>query len=118
MTTEKTRPPLVFQSLVNATRGIPAIGVSQPTGDGDTVFVIRGQWWPVGQPVTVTLVGVGVSPVHPVADRGGSFNYAVNQGHEFFAGMLPAGIYTIRVSDGEAASADVASHRAIVMPTR
>jgi hypothetical protein len=91
-----TRP---FPSLVDATPGIPAIGVSQPTGDADTVFVIRGQWWPVGQPVTVTLVGVGASPVHPVADRAGTFNYAINQDHEFIAGVLPAGTYTVRVSD-------------------
>jgi hypothetical protein len=69
------------------------------------VFVIRGQWWPVGQPVTVMLVGVGVSPVHPIADHNGSFNYAVNQGHEFFAGALPAGTYTLRVSDAAGATA-------------
>jgi Protein kinase domain len=94
-----------FRTLVNATPGIPAIGVSQPTGDGDTVFVIRGQWWPAGQPVTVTLVGVGASPVHPTADHDGSFNYAVNQDHEFFAAVLPAGTYTIRVSDAAGASA-------------
>jgi hypothetical protein len=94
-----------FQALTDATPGIPAIGVSQPTGDGDTVFVIRGQWWPIGQPVTVTLVGVGASPVHPIADRGGTFNYAVNQDHDFFAGGLPAGVYTLRVSDAEGASA-------------
>jgi hypothetical protein len=69
------------------------------------VFVIRGQWWPVGQPVTVTLMGVGASPVHPIADHGGNFNYAVNQGHEFFAGALPAGIYTLQVTDAAGASA-------------
>lgn len=97
--------PPPFQELANATPGIPAIGVSQPSGDGDTVFVIRGQWWPVGQPVTVTLVGVGASPVHPIADHGGTFNYAVNQDHEFFAGALPAGTYTLRVTDAAGASA-------------
>jgi hypothetical protein len=101
------RPPSTqpFPSLVDATPGIPAIGVSQPTGDGNTVFVIRGQWWPVGQPVTVTLIGVGASPAHPVADQAGSFNYAVNQDHEFFAGALPPGTYTIRVSDAAGAIA-------------
>ena len=97
--------PPPFQSLADAAPGIPAIGVSQPTGDGNTVFVIRGQWWPAGQPLTITLVGVGASPVHPVADHDGSFNYAVNQGHDFFAGVLPAGTYTLRVSDAAGASA-------------
>jgi hypothetical protein len=94
-----------FQTLADAAPGVPVIGVSQPAGDGDTVFVIRGQWWPVGKPVTVTLVGVGVSPRHPIVDRDGSFNYAINQDHEFFAGVLPAGIYTIRASDAAGASA-------------
>src|SRR5215469_3890507 len=100
-------PPGVapFQTLADARPGIPAIGVSQPTGDGDTVFVIRGQWWPVGEPVTVTLVGIGASPVHPIADRDGSFNYAINQEDEFFHGMLPAGTYTVRVYDAAGATA-------------
>lgn len=96
-------PP--FPTLADAAPGIPAIGVSQPAGDGDTVFVIRGQWWPVGKPVTLALVGVGRSPIHPIADRDGSFNYAINQDHEFFAGVLPAGTYTIRASDAAGASA-------------
>jgi serine/threonine protein kinase len=94
-----------FQTLANARPGIPAIGVSQPTGDRDTVFVIRGQWWPAGKPVTVTLVSVGASAVHPVADHDGSFNYAINQDHEFFAHSLPPGTYTVRVSDAAGASA-------------
>jgi DNA-binding beta-propeller fold protein YncE len=55
--------------------------------------------------VTVTLVGVGTSPMHPIVDRGGSFNYAINQDHEFFAGVLPTGVYTIRASDAAGASA-------------
>jgi hypothetical protein len=100
-----------FPTLAGATPGIPAIGVSQPTGDGDTIFVIRGQWWPVGTRVTVTVVGIGTSPLHPIADHGGNFNYAINQDHEFFAGVLPAGTYTVRVSDpagaGAAASFEV-----------
>lgn len=94
-----------FQTLAGAPPGIPAIGVSQPTGDADTVFIIRGQWWPAGKPVTITLAGVGTSAVHPIADRGGTFNYAINQDHEFVAGALPAGTYTVRVSDAAGASA-------------
>jgi len=99
-------PGAPFGTLADAKPGVPAIGVSQPTGDGNTVFVIRGQSWPVGKPVTVTLVGLRVSPIHPVADRGGTFNYAINQDHEFFPGPLPAGTYTVRVTDAAGASAE------------
>jgi len=98
--------PPPFRTLADAAPGIPAIGVSQPAGDPDTVFVVRGQWWPAGKPVTITLVGVGTSPVHPIADQDGSFNYAINQGHEFFAGLPAAGTYTLRVTDAAGASAE------------
>jgi hypothetical protein len=98
-------PGAPFRSLIDATPGIPAIGVSQPTGDQTTIFVIRGQWWPAGEPVTVTLVGFGTSSIHPIADEDGSFNYAINQDHEFFAGSFRVGTFTIRVTDRAGASA-------------
>ncbi|HXW44602.1 MAG TPA: serine/threonine-protein kinase [Streptosporangiaceae bacterium] len=85
-------------ALADTTPGTAAIGVSQPTGDPDTVFVVHGQGWPVGKHLTITLVGVGTSPIHPVADGAGMFNYAINQDHEFFPGGLPPGIYTVRVT--------------------
>ena len=34
----------------------------------------------------------------PTVDRKGTFNYAVNQGHEFFTGPLPPGKYRAQVS--------------------
>jgi DNA-binding beta-propeller fold protein YncE len=79
--------------------------VSQAIGDQATIFIIRGQWWPPAKPLTITLVGFGTSPVHPIVDDDGSFNYAINQDHEFFAGSIPAGTYTIRVTDRAGASA-------------
>jgi hypothetical protein len=79
--------------------------VSQAVGDQATIFIIRGQWWPPGKPLTISLVGFGASPVHPIVDHDGSFNYAINQDHEFFAGSIPVGTYTIRVTDGAGASA-------------
>ena len=36
--------------------------------------------------VTVTLVGVGASPDHPVTDLEGTFNYAIDQGHRHILG--------------------------------
>jgi hypothetical protein len=48
--------------------------------------------------VTIELAGVGDSPIHPIVDRAGSFNYAINQGHEFRPGQLPPGAYEVVVT--------------------
>jgi serine/threonine protein kinase len=78
--------------------GAPALCISQPWGDGDTVYVLHGTGFSPGQPVTISLAGVAVSPVRPVADQDGMFNYAVDQGHYFFHGPLPTGRYRVVAS--------------------
>jgi serine/threonine protein kinase len=83
------------------TSGTAIVAVSQPTGDPDTIFVIMGQSWPPLTRVTITLVSHGKSRtsfIHPITDRAGNFNYAINQDHEFFHGVMPVGIYTVRVT--------------------
>jgi hypothetical protein len=71
--------------------------MSQQSGDPLTGFVVTGQGWPPGRSVTVTLVGVGTAPGHPVVDGAGTFNYLINQDHEFFPGSIPPGRYQVRV---------------------
>ena len=93
-------------AVANAQPGVPNVAVSQPYGDSNTVFIVRGANWPVGKPVTVTLVGVGASPDHPIADDAGTFNYAINQDHEFFPGGLPVGTYTVRITAAGGHSAE------------
>jgi len=87
------------------TPGVPIIAVSQPTGDSDTGFVIHGQFWPPDMPVTIDLLGVRVSPIRPVADQQGMFNYVINQDHEFFPGGMPDRVYTVRVTGTNGATA-------------
>jgi serine/threonine protein kinase len=77
----------------------PQLCISQPFGDGDTVFIIHGVGFSPGSRVTVTLAGVGSSPDHPVADGAGMFNYAVDQGHVFFSGEIPSGTYHVLAKD-------------------
>jgi len=76
----------------------PQIAFYQTLGDSHTVFVMHGVGWAPGQPITVTLVGVGTSPEHPIVDRAGTFSYAINQAHEFFGSGLPAGTYHVMVT--------------------
>jgi Protein kinase domain len=76
----------------------PQLCVSQPYGDSDTVYVIHGSGFVPGTPVTVRLLGVGVSPERPVADRQGTFNYAIDQGHYFFRGAIRPGTYSAVVT--------------------
>jgi serine/threonine protein kinase len=90
-----------------AAGGPPAALSLNPFGDPDTGFVIHGANWPPGTIVTIALAGFGVSPDHPVADAAGSFNYTINQSHEFRRGMLPPGAYQVTVtgSGGQRATA-------------
>jgi serine/threonine protein kinase len=85
--------------------GRPGIVVLQPFGDGYTVFVVQGAGWPPHRTLTVALAGIGTSSVHPAADSAGNFSYAIDQGHEFFKGMLPPGAYRVVVTAADGARA-------------
>jgi serine/threonine protein kinase len=98
-------PPGVLNPAV-ANSSSPYVALNQDFGDPNTGFVVHGQNWPANRPVSITLVGVGMSSIHPLADNKGTFNYAINQDHEFFAGSLPPGIYTVRVTDSAGASSE------------
>jgi len=73
----------------------PKLVVSQPSGDGHTVFVVHGSGFRPLTQVRIELVGSGFSPDGPVADQRGTFNYAIDQGHVFFRGLIPVGDYTV-----------------------
>jgi Protein kinase domain len=88
-------PPSAFPP---APRGSPQIVMLQPIGDPATVFLIHGTGWAPQSHVTVTLAGHGQSPVRPAVDLQGTFNYAVNQGHEWFPRQIPPGVYQIVVT--------------------
>jgi hypothetical protein len=92
-------PPSQFPVVPS---GSPRVQVLQPIGDPATIFLIHGTGWAPLTRVTVTLTGRGRSPVRsavrPVADLQGTFNYAINQGHEFFARGIPPGVYDVVVT--------------------
>jgi serine/threonine protein kinase len=89
--------PASQASLSARQAGRPRIAPYQTFGDTNTVFVVHGEGWKPGEKITVALSG-RASPVHPVVDDAGTFNYAINQDHEFFRGGLPAGTYRVVVT--------------------
>jgi serine/threonine protein kinase len=88
-------PPSAFPAVAS---GSPQIVMLQPIGDPATEFLIHGTGWAPRSRVTVTLTGYGASPARPVVDLQGTFNYAVNQGHEFFPRQIPPGVYHVVVT--------------------
>jgi serine/threonine protein kinase len=78
--------------------GTPRVCVTQPYGDSQTVFVIHGNGFVPFTSITVSLVGIGTSRDHPVTDLEGSFNYAIDQGHDFFRRSMPPGTYHVLVT--------------------
>ena len=89
--------PASQASLSARSAGRPQIALYQTFGDSNTVFVVHGEGWKPGEKITVALSG-HASPVHPIVDDAGTFNYAINQDHEFFRGGLPAGTYRVLVT--------------------
>ena len=81
--------------------GAPKIVLNQKFGDGDTGFALHGTGLIPGRKVTVR-VDDRPSPARPVVDFGGSFNYVINQTHEFFPDKIPAGTHRVTVTvDGD-----------------
>jgi serine/threonine protein kinase len=101
-TTTATAPCILSPTINSA----PQICVNQPFGDGYTEFVIHGVGFVPKEPVTVALDGVA-SPDHPTADKEGTFNYVVDQGHYFFHSKpIPPAIYEVVATAPGGISAD------------
>jgi hypothetical protein len=93
--------------VTTGTSGTPKLTMGQPFGDGVTVFVVHGSGFLPGTQVKVALTGRGASPIAETVDPRGTFNYAIDQGHEFFSGTIPVGDYQVVVtgSSGRTAKA-------------
>jgi hypothetical protein len=88
-------PPSSFAPLSGSRPGIEMI---QPTGDGNTGFVVHGAGWPPRSTLTLALAGRGSASVRVVVDGAGSFNYTIDQGHVFYPGPIPAGRHEVVIT--------------------
>jgi hypothetical protein len=89
--------------------------MGQPMGDGVTVFVVHGSGFLPGTQVKVALTGYSTSPVAETVDPRGTFNYAIDQGHAFFPGMIPVGDYQV-VGGGAARAPGAPPPAAVGLP--
>ena len=85
-------------TLPNGTSTRPKLVMGQPFGDGYTVYVVHGSGFVPLTQVQVHLMGHGVASFRPTVDQKGTFNYAIDQGHRFFPGAIPAGTYHVLVT--------------------
>jgi hypothetical protein len=85
-------------SLPSGTSARPKLVMGQRYGDGFTAFVVHGSGFVPLTTVGVDLVGHGTASFRPTADQQGTFNYAIDQDHVFFAGPMPVGTYHVLVT--------------------
>ncbi|MEU5879068.1 serine/threonine-protein kinase [Spirillospora sp. NPDC047279] len=97
-------PPVPWSGAGERLGGKPRIMLNQPQGDGHTVFVVHGRGWSPGAQITIRIDKLKPSPAKPVADVKGTFNYALNQNREFFAGKIPPGVHHILVTSADGAT--------------
>jgi hypothetical protein len=95
-------PPSCTQRSPGTT---PEICVNLPYGDGETGYVIHGSGFQTFTQVTVAITGVGTSPERPTTDMQGTFSYVIDQGHQFFRGEIPAGLYHVVATESGGRSA-------------
>jgi Protein kinase domain len=88
-------PPNPPTSLPTGTSRKPKLVLNQPFGDGHTVFVVHGSGFLPLTPVRIEIAGHGFSPDRLVADQRGTFNYAIDQGHVFYPGLIPNGYHKV-----------------------
>jgi hypothetical protein len=102
-------PGPVPSTLPPLATGPPAVEMLQPLGDQTTIFVIHGANWPPGTRLTIKVAGLGISPLHPLVDKLGTFNYAINQDDELRQGLMPLGKFQVIVMDpaGQQATAKI-----------
>ena len=81
--------------LPTGTSTKPKLVLNQPFGDGHTVFVVHGSGFIPLTRVRIEIAGRGFSSDRLLADQKGTFNYAIDQGHVFYAGLIPPGYHQV-----------------------
>jgi DNA-binding SARP family transcriptional activator len=90
-------PPPLPEGGTAQQSAVPTITLNQTYGDGNSTFVVHCSGLKPGRKAFVLLDSGRASPHTPVVDARGTFNYVINQGHEFYSGKIPPGSHRVTV---------------------
>ena len=86
-------------SPAGGTSDTPKLTMGQPEGDSYTGFQIHGSGFVPSTHVSVALVGFGTAKFEPQVDLKGTFNFTIDQDHDFFRKGIPIGTYHVLAKD-------------------
>jgi len=91
--------------------------MGQPRGAPDTGFQIHGSGFVPSTHVSVALVGVGTAKFEPQVDPKGTFNFTIDQDHDFFRKGIPIGTYHVLAKDSNGVQSARAEFKVVPPPS-
>jgi serine/threonine protein kinase len=99
------------------TSNTPKLTMGQPRGDPYTGFQIHGSGFVASTHVSVALVGIGTAKFEPQVDPMGTFNFTIDQDHDFFGKAIPVGTYHVLAKDSNGVQSASTQFRVTPPPT-
>jgi serine/threonine protein kinase len=104
-------------SPAGGTSDTPKLTMGQPLGAPYTGFQIHGSGFVPSTHVSVALVGFGTAKFEPLIDPKGTFNFTIDQDHDFFRNEIPVGTYQVLAKDSNGVQSARAQFRVTAVPT-
>ena len=104
-------------SPAGGTSDTPKLTMGQPQGDSYTGFQIHGSGFVPSTHVSVALVGFGTAKFEPQVDPKGTFNFTIDQDHDFFRKGIPIGTYHVLAKDSNGRQSARAEFKVLPPPS-
>jgi len=104
-------------SPAGGTSDTPKLTMGQPEGDSYTGYQIHGSGFDPSTHVSVALVGFGTAKFEPQVDPKGTFNFTIDQDHDFFRKGIPIGTYHVLAKDSNGVQSARAEFKVVPPPS-
>ncbi len=104
-------------SPAGGTSYTPKLTMGQPQGDSYTGYQIHGSGFDPSTHVSVALAGFGTAKFEPQVDPKGTFNFTIDQDHDFFRKGIPIGTYHVLAKDSNGRQSARAEFRVLPPPS-